>query len=491
MRNYYKSLLTFSLAGIAVLFSSCTNVDDSLGSEIIPGGNEHLSLKIDTLGLTQEQTIKVFQSYADSIGRRGSGSVMRGSMNLNIGYLGSEVDSYFGKTAAASIMTALPTQPSTPNFFKNKHNTVDSVKLVLNMKYVSGKYDVGQKFNVYRLKDSLAYSKDTLYYQSFLYENHIDADRPLFTFEYSGMPKEVKEVKLNIMDKGREFLSEFMAADTTLFYLDKTSEFLQKFKGFVVAPAPNSPQDAAIYVNYIPNTYINFYFQRDRDQWEIDADKNNKNKTVTAFSQWYMSDKSSGSNTSVASIRHDYSGTPLAGVKDRGLVEAPGKAYIKGLGGVAATLEFGDGFFAAIENLKTSDEYTVFVNQARMFVWVDDNGVEAYDRSFQKLGSYIDYGKMDVIADYYITDKTDETDIIIPYDGTLNRNSGKGYYEMDITSFMQHAIQNDDKVSRRLTLAPTYTPYEPFSDALTVLQTHGSEHPITVKLTYTLVKNGK
>lgn len=490
MRNYYNGLLAFGVAVILMFSASCTKVDDTLGDSVIPGGDEHMSLRIDTLGLSQDQMIKVYQTYADSIGRSGSTATMRGSMNLNVGYIGSEIDTYFGKTATASIMTSLPTQPVSPNFFKNKHQGIDSVKLILNMKYVTGKYDTGQKFNVYRLKDSLAYAIDTMYYHGFQYENHIEAGKPLFSFEYSGMPKDVEELKLTVLDNGRVFLDEFMAADTTLYYSGKTSEFLKKFKGFVIAPASDSPADAAIYANYIPNTYINFYFQRDRDQWEIDADKDNKKKTVTAFSQWYMSDKVAGINTSVASIRHDFTGTTLAGVKDGGMVEAPGKAYVRGLGGVAATLEFGEGFFAAIDNLRPSEDYVVFVNQARMFVWVDENSVEAYDKSFQKLGSYINYEKIDIIADYFISDSSDDN-VVAPYDGTLNRNSGKGYYEMDISSFMQHAILNDDKESRRLTLAPTYTPYEPFANALTVIKTQGSEHPVTVKLTYTLIKSGK
>lgn len=104
-----------------------------------------------------------------------------------------------------------------------------------------------------------------------------------------------------------------------------------------------------------------------------------------------------------------------------------------------------------------------------------------------KLGSYSDYGSMTVIPDYYISDASTGS-ITIPYDGTLNRNPGKGYYRMDITSFLQHALQHDDEESRQLTLAPTYTPYEPFADNTSVLLAADSDKPVRVKITYTLIE---
>ena len=103
------------------------------------------------------------------------------------------------------------------------------------------------------------------------------------------------------------------------------------------------------------------------------------------------------------------------------------------------------------------------------------------------VGSYSDYGSMTVIPDYYISDASTGS-ITIPYDGTLNRNPGKGYYRMDITSFLQHALQHDDEESRQLTLAPTYTPYEPFADNTSVLLAADSDKPVRVKITYTLIE---
>ena len=336
------------------------------------------------------------------------------------------------------------------------------------------------------MRDTLAYSTDSIYYQSFPYEKYIESS-PAFSFEYSGTPSDIEEIKLKVLPDGEAFLAEMLAVDTTLFYSDRYYEYLRQFKGFAIVPDAATPENAALYVNYLPNTYLNLYYQRDRDDWEIELDDENKEREITAYMQLAFSDSDSRDNTSIASIRRDYSGTPYAALNDGEQIETTdGIAYVQGIGGMAAMLKFPDSFFEALEAKKPSPDYTLFINQAQMFVWVPEHTAEAYDRAFQMLGSYADYGKMSIIADYYISDA--ETTIDVPYDGTLNRNPGKGYYRMDITSFLQHALLNDDDTSRSLTLGGTYTPYEPFSDYFSTLQVAGSERPIQVRIAYTLIK---
>ena len=121
-------------------------------------------------------------------------------------------------------------QALTPNFFKNRKSPFDSVKLIVNMKYVCGDPSVRQTFNIYRLRDSLAYTTDTIYYHSFRYEDHIDSE-PLFSFEYSGEPDEIEEIKLDILPQGQLLLDELAAADTTLFYSDKAYESCGNTRG--------------------------------------------------------------------------------------------------------------------------------------------------------------------------------------------------------------------------------------------------------------------
>ena len=488
MKGFYKHISLFAVAvTAAILVSSCTNVDDTLGGSLIPGGGEKLEIRIDTIGLGANETIKAFQTYTDSIGLRGSTANTRGSMNTNVGYIGSMSDPLLGITCGASAFTGTPAEPYTPNFFKGRKGPFDSVKLVINMKLVGGNPSQKQTFNIYRLRDSLAYSTDTMNYQSFQYEKYIYED-PVFCFDYSGEPTDIEEIKLTILPAGEKLLEELYMADTMLFYNEKTLDFLEQFKGFVIAQAPGTTSDAALYANYLPNTNMNFYFQRERDEWEIELDTDDDDykgeKEVTAAFQISFSDAEGTYNTSVACISHDYSGTQYAGLNDKQEIAVDGSAYIQGIGGMATVLEFPDGFFDAIEALKPTTDYGIFINQAQMYVWMTEHTIEAYDKAFQMLGSYTDYGRFTTIPDYYISGSSS---IEVAYGGELNRTPGKGYYMMDISSFLQHALQNDDDESRRFTIAPTYSPYTPFSDYLSKIQVNGSSEPIRVKITYTLI----
>ena len=64
---------TFVLSAV----SACTKVDDTLGQGFIPGGNDKLTLHIDTLGLGEGEAITACQVYYDSIGLAGHGPVER------------------------------------------------------------------------------------------------------------------------------------------------------------------------------------------------------------------------------------------------------------------------------------------------------------------------------------------------------------------------------------------------------------------------------
>ena len=59
MKGFYKHISLFAVAvTAAILVSSCTNVDDTLGGSLIPGGGEKLEIRIDTIGLGANETIK-------------------------------------------------------------------------------------------------------------------------------------------------------------------------------------------------------------------------------------------------------------------------------------------------------------------------------------------------------------------------------------------------------------------------------------------------
>ena len=213
------------------------------------------------------------------------------------------------------------------------------------MKYVCGDPSVRQTFNIYRLRDSLAYTTDTIYYHSFRYEDHIDSE-PLFSFEYSGEPDEIEEIKLDILPQGQLLLDELATADTTLFYSDKAYESCGNTRGSSSLRLPELLPMQRYMPTYLPNCNMNFYFQPGEGPWEIDLDDDNKEKRSRLHAVVLL--RRDGLKTmSVASIRHDYTGTPLEGVQNGGEVAADETVYVQGLGGVTATLKFPDGFFDA------------------------------------------------------------------------------------------------------------------------------------------------
>ena len=65
MRNSLKGFLCSMAAVCLTILAavSCTHVDDTLGQDFIPGGNDKLSLHIDTLGLGEGEAILEAEEY--------------------------------------------------------------------------------------------------------------------------------------------------------------------------------------------------------------------------------------------------------------------------------------------------------------------------------------------------------------------------------------------------------------------------------------------
>ncbi len=138
--------------------------------------------------------------------------------------------------------------------------------------------------------------------------------------------------------------------------------------------------------------------------------------------------------------------------------------------------------------LKPSEDYGLYINQAHMFVWLGRRDDGSIRQGVPKTRQLLRLRQHDRYPDYYISDASTGS-ITIPYDGTLNRNPGKGYYRMDITSFLQHALQHDDEESRQLTLAPTYTPLRALRrQYVGPSLAADSDKPVRVKITYTLIE---
>jgi hypothetical protein len=373
--------------------------------------------------------------------------------------------------------------------------TVDSVKLLIAMNYMSGDKNAEQTFDIFTLKDTLR--TDTTYYVNFPYEEHIGGE-PVFTFKYKGESANGDVEGIKVYDReaepdntaGEELLKELLS-DTELYNFTKehTPLFKKKFPGLVIAPVAESPDNGALYYSTLEHSFLEIYFHNYTDASKTTV----KDKSVKQ--SYYFDDAvlydTIPRNHSVISVRHDYAGTAMDGVKDGPIATNVG--YVQGVAGVTTTLEFPDAFFEAIEALKEDPTDDIMIHQAMMYIYLENDGTEVMDASHHKLGSYLSYGSMTPIPDYNYVQEAADNAAPLAYNGTLNRTWG--YYAMDITSYV-HQAWKKPSVPRKFTLAPIAYPSKPNEafvwkeTALTVSDAAAGESSkqTRVKLTYTLIK---
>ncbi len=489
MRNCFSRFLSLGIVSLFLSLgaaTSCTQVDNSLGSGLIPDG-QIMKTRIDTLGLEEEQAFKAYYSFTDTIN----------SHCQTLSVIGKSTSEIFGKTTAATLLQYLPTRvrTDTTSMGFGYGATVDSVKLRIAMNYMSGDKEVEQTFNIFKLKDTIR--TDTTYYVNFPYEDYIDLT-PVFSFKYKGESANADPERIKIYDRedgsdntvGEELLKELLS-DTDLYNYTKehTSLFRKKFPGLVIAPAAESPDNGALYYSSLPYTVLELYLHNYTDA-SLTTIKDKGVRQTFSFDDSKIRDTIPRSQ-SIISVRHDYTGTVMDGVKD-GQVEAL-TGYVQGVAGVTTTLEIPDAFFDAIDALKEDPTDDIMIHQAMMYVYLEDDATEQMDNSHPRLGSYINYSTLIPIPDYLYTQEGSSSATPLAYGGQLNRTYG--YYTMDITSYI-HQAWKKKTISRKFTLAPLAYPYIP-NDALTYKETaltisdavrDASSKQIRVKLTYTLIK---
>lgn len=229
-------------------------------------------------------------------------------------------------------------------------------------------------------------------------------------------------------------------------------------------------------------------------------------------------------NISVNKVEHDYSGSLIGALNIDAYDESGNKlpnssrdevaeCYVEGLAGVATELYFTDEFLQQIQRAYTNDKdgskyRAIGVNQCRLYiymknasyVWADNISNAAtltplMDKFIPRLGSYVDYSKLNCIADYDPVYET-QSGSSLAYGGYLNRT--RGCYEMDITGFMQRLCNyvnslekledyDESIVSRTIFIGPEAV--SPFTFKHTELQgSSATGAPIHLEMTYTMIK---
>ncbi len=460
MKNCFNRLSVTAMFAMLVAMSSCTTVDNQLGSEFIPT-DQTMKLATATLhGGMETYTVKT-----DSIPSK------------NLGYIvfGKRYNEKFGLTVASTFTSFIPDAfPNEKEFF-GYNPVVDSVSILLPIfktAYSTKNGEFGpqikeQEFGIYQANKVL--SPDSTYYSTIEPSTFVDLE-PIFTFKHSGTVAEVLFETLMVTPNGKIFLDELMTKTTADEYNIDTL-FLKKFKGLYIAPINQDKEDAVIYYSKTrtdPNStttatlYIHYHnYTKDKP---LDA----KNMNDSLFQKFSLTDAPSYSKLALAVVKHDYSGSEveqyIAKSPSDTAKGTPGqqKVFIQNMAGVNSFVRFSDELCDKINSYKGSSYRKIIINKAVLSFGVNSaSEVDVLNDAPIRLGMYYSYkGYLPIPTPDYDYMYEYNTGVQLPYGGGLNRI--KGRYEMNVTSYIQSLILNYENsedfsgVKKDVFFAPIY-----------------------------------
>lgn len=481
MTHFFRKITLYSVGAVVsalmLLLPACTEVDDQLGVNIVPPG-EQMEVRIDTL----QRGISNYLSYTDSVKCNG----------FDYAYFGKLRSEGLGTTTAAALVQFGGGSRSDTLAYEDRTKVADSILIICDLKVLGGDTLKEQTFNVYPLRKRLR--PDSTYYNSFDYMDAVKnwqgegEVRPMFTFKYKGKPNNSDYYDTLRLTKGAG-AEAFMQAllDTDKELCENDTLFINTFNGLCIAPAESSDKDAAIYglnlqydTTYGPESFMVLY---GHDYLTADADKSVVDRIVRAYP--ITNSTSFSKQTAMTAFEQEYD----AGldIESKLNVDTPEgeplknpmtETWVQGVMGITTTLEFEKQFIEDLQALKPEGK-NIFINQARVYVELADKDYLLYDYAPTRLGSYLKYSTITPVADYnyYYEANYDTT---LSYGGEFNRTHG--YYTMDLSIYMQQLLQQAEGVAPRVTLG--MTAYEYLDPAVVKLAGSGS---VKVVVTYTLL----
>ena len=521
--------MAFAAAAIVALaMTACTTADDRLGYDFAPD-DQKMTMRRKVIEQTESGrrllTTKLFRT--DSII----------SSNIAYGYLGAQKDDDFGTREAGFYTQYLVMGTSDSSGFGYRP-IFDSIQLILSVSDFHGDSMERQRFNVYEVTDYFFADNvhadgtvDSTFYLTFdpadFNGKRYIAQEPAFTFDFpdgNGSGPATTAVTMHPTEAGMSLIRRWMLVegeykDNDMSVYRNDSLWTNCFKGLYITPAKGADgglecpvEKGAMFALNLEQTGFTIYGRnRHKEDPELVQD------TTQALYYFYYSGASSG-NQSVNSVKRDYTGTPeLASARmDETEEERTETAtcYVEGMGGPMTEIYFTDAFFGMMEGLLTdtdddgnSETYNnMALNQAKMLVYLresdyDWNNLEpdvltpVLDASMPRLGLYTNFKTLTAVADYNYIYET-EYSMDINYGGYLSRSLGR--YEMDITAYVQslwnryRALEDKSDLSsittRAVYLAPEAYGVYGFPHAVVQGVGDGASAPITLELTYTLIK---
>ena len=562
--NRFRKTLSLLLVALsALVMGGCTMTEDStLGSNMMPEeqvmvmrhlkfqGNDIIRLNPDS---GQNEVIDASLEGKNFVETRLYRTDSLLSSNVGYGYLGVRRSDTLGLRTAgfASSMLYMNTIDEEVGF--GYQPIFDTMKLVLSVNDYAGDTLVPIRYKVFELLKPLAGNvlkydetrkEDSVAYINCDLSPVYDESKPIceFTFPNSKLGEGPSTVLLpmepteyswdyarrlmlipdNYADAGSDW--DGYGRDSVEIYTDDKT-WSNKFYGLYIKPdLENTPKyrQGAIYSLNLAASGVMLQ-GRSRNPKDPSMIKD----TVGMY--YYFYDADSKYNTSVNKIEHDYNQGLWNGTSELSKVVMDASnsreerttvstCYIEGMGGPATEIYFTDDFLNELIALETtnSDVYSrLGINQCLLTIYVAGADYDwsvtqsraeeltpLLDKSFTRLGSYLNYNTLMPIIDYdYVYENTYDTEVI--YNGYIDRS--RGCYTLNVTAHMQKIFnsmrQEDgtyDVTKAEEGLRSVVVGVEagtPYSFKECVLQGMTSDErgnsvsaPIQIDLTYTLVK---
>lgn len=473
------------------------------------------------------------------------------SSNTGSGYIGVRRSDTLGLRTAGFASTILYMNALDKEDGFGYMPIFDTMKLVLTVKDYGGDTLVPIRYKVYELQKSLAENvlkhdvsrnQDSVAYINCDLSPVYDESKPIFefTFPQSELAQGPSTVMLPMesTEYSWDFARRLMLIPDN--YADANSDWDGYGRSDIEIYSDDEKWSNKFYGLYIkpdlsetPSNRQGAFYALDLSASGImlqGRSRNPKDPTMikdTVGMYYYFYDSESKFNASAIKVEHDYTKgltrTPILKAEDMDCTkpreERPmfSTCYVEGLGGPATEIYITDAMFDTMLELESANANykKMGINQCILSIYVENadydwtitQGSSALltpllDKSFTRLGSYVDYNRFGYIADYdYLYEKNYSSEL--PYGGYLDRS--RGCYTLNITAYMQslynyaksvrqedgsYAFDESDKNYMKRTIYVGVEATSPYLFKESVLQGVGASlaAPIQVDLTYTLVK---
>ncbi len=397
-----KGLITLVIC-VTVLTVSCVKVDNNLGGNLVPDN--------DKMTFTSKM-LTGFDTYTNTID-----SVITSNWGETL--LGNTSSPYWGKSDFSFVSTYLPYGGLNSDSLWGDNPTIDSVRFVLTSASTNGEDGSTRTIIINKLTKSLPYFRDSVYYSNFDLTDYID-NTPLAIMKLG-------DSTVNRFTLPISFATPLLDTMGGIFKNDTL--FMQKHFGLMLKSEKTHT--------------MGVYDRIDMSGTGVEVYYHNKNKPTadTLMALFSMSNVDS-QNTSFTLIERDLSSAdPVIGVDVNKLNTETSQdiTYVQGQAGMLTKINLNKGYFDEIKaDAKSKGFSTIVISNATLMTPMYNPTPDLMTKAVQRLGTYSDFVKSSLVADYYNTYMSEtqtEEGTELTYNGRLNR--AKKQYEMDITAHIQ------------------------------------------------------